>query len=63
MELFCEKIWESISMQLLQLPPHHLPHADGAPISDQLDEVNAGGVLRQVDLRRLQRRAMARLYG
>lgn len=44
MELFCEKIWESISMQLLQLPPHHLLHADDAAIADQLNQINAGGV-------------------
>ena len=44
MELFCEKIWGSISMQLLQLPPHHLPHADDAAIADHLDQVNAGGI-------------------
>ena len=30
---------------------HHLPHADDAAVADQLDQVNAGGVLRQVDCR------------
>lgn len=50
-------------MQLLQLPPHHLLHADDAAIAEQLNQINAGGVGWQDDLHRLQRRAMAHLNG